>query len=229
MKSDTYMENFKIKYNFKIIIVMCLGVFMIGVSVGFNRIANFGTDPFSCMNLGISKYLNTAFNLNISYGTCQLIVNLLLLAVMLLTLRRSLGLGTIVNMVGCGYIGDFTVWVFGLLGITTEGMHEYFIIRILLMLVGVLALGFGAALYMHCDIGIAPYDALGPILENGTKGKWKFQWIRISTDVLCVVIGFLCGSVVGVATAITAFFTGPLVTFFRKRLPDMHADRLAEE
>lgn len=198
-----------------IVIGMCLGVFCIGFSVGLMRIAHFGTDPFSCMNLGLKGFLP------ISYGTCQLLVNIIFLFIMLLTYRKSIGLGTLVNMAGCGYAADFTVWLFGMLHITAESMNGHFVFRLLFMIVGVLLLGFGAALYMQCDIGIAPYDALGSIIEHATHGKVKFQWARIGTDVTCVVVGYFTGSVVGIATVVTAFFTGPLVTFFRNRIGKM--------
>ncbi len=211
---DKKSENTKEirRYRPAVIVSMCLGVMFIGISVGLMRIANFGTDPFSCMNLGISLHLP------VSYGTCQLLVNLLLFIVMLLTFRKAIGLGTLVNMAGCGYVADFLIWLLGHMGVTTAGMDEHFIIRVILMSAAVLLLGFGAGLYMQCDIGVAPYDAMGQIIEQATHGKLQYKWTRIGTDVFCVAVGFFAGSVVGAATVITAFFTGPLVTFFRNRL-----------
>lgn len=200
------------KYRPAVIVCMCLGVMFIGISVGMMRIANFGTDPFSCMNLGISSHLS------VSYGTCQLLVNLALFIVMALTFRGAIGLGTLVNMAGCGYVADFLIWMLGHFGISTESMDEHLVIRVVLMLAAVVLLGLGAGLYMQCDIGIAPYDALGQVIEQAVHGKLPYKWTRVGTDVICVAVGFFAGSVVGVATVITAFFTGPLVTFFRNRL-----------
>ena len=211
---DRKAENTKEKGKYRpaVIVSMCLGVVFIGISVGLMRIANFGTDPFSCMNLGISS------NLPVSYGTCQLLVNLVLFIVMVLALRKAIGLGTLVNMAGCGYTADFLLWILGHFNISTESMDEHLVIRVVLMLAAVILLGFGAGLYMQCDIGIAPYDALGQVIEQAVHGKLQYKWTRIGTDLICVTVGFLLGSVVGVATVITAFFTGPLVTFFRNRL-----------
>lgn len=211
---DRKAENTKEKRKYRpaVIVSMCLGVAFIGISVGLMRIANFGTDPFSCMNLGISSHLPA------SYGTCQLLVNLVLLIVMILAMRKAIGLGTLVNMAGCGYTADFLLWILGHFNISTESMDERLVIRVVLMLAAVVLLGFGAGLYMQCDIGIAPYDALGQVIEQATHGKLQYRWTRIGTDLICVIVGFLLGSVVGVATVITAFFTGPLVTFFRNWL-----------
>ena len=55
----------------------------------------------------------------------------------------------------------------------------------------------------------------------------KFKYIRIATDVVCVVLGitlFLLGggkpseitASVGIGTILTAFFMGPLIDFFNK-------------
>ncbi|MDE6530574.1 MAG: hypothetical protein K2K96_07350 [Lachnospiraceae bacterium] len=211
---DKKAENTKEKGKYRpvVIVSMCLGVIAIGISVGLMRIANFGTDPFSCMNLGISSHLP------VSYGTCQLLVNLVLFIVMVLALRKAIGLGTLVNMAGCGYTADFLLWILGHFNISTESMDEHLVIRVVLMLAAVVLLGFGAGLYMQCDIGIAPYDALGQVIEQAVHGKLQYKWTRIGTDLICVTVGFLLGSVVGVATVITAFFTGPLVTFFRNWL-----------
>lgn len=209
-KSENTKE--KGKYRPAIITGMCLGVVFIGISIGLLRIANFGTDPYTCMNLGISSHLP------ISYGTCQVLINLLLLIVMILALRKAIGPGTIVNMVGCGYTADFLLWILGHFNISTESMDEHLIIRVVLMVAAVVLLGFGTGLNMQCNIGIAPYDALGQVIEQATHGKLQYKWTRIGTDVICVTVGFLLGSVVGVATVITAFFMGPLVAFFRKLL-----------
>lgn len=211
---DGKAENTKEKgkYHPAVIVSMCLGVVFIGISIGLLRIANFGTDPFACMNLGISYHLSA------SYGTCQLLVNLVLFIVMLLTLRRAVGLGTLVAMVACGYTADFLIWMLELFDISTESMDGHLIIRVVLMLAAVVLLGFGAGLYMQCDIGIAPYDAMGQVIEQALHGKLQYKWTRIGTDLICVTVGFFLGSVVGVATVITAFLTGPLATFFRNRL-----------
>lgn len=62
------------------------------------------------------------------------------------------------------------------------------------------------------------------IISNTWK-KGKFQYIRIITDLVCVIVGvalfLLAGgkssgiiTIAGVGTIITAFFMGPLIEFF---------------
>ena len=56
------------------------------------------------------------------------------------------------------------------------------------------------------------YDAYALIL--GDKKVAPFQYCRIGTDVLCVLVGMLCGAWPGIGTLITAFFMGPIIVWF---------------
>ena len=87
------------------IIMMLLGNLLMGIAVAILRMSRFGTDPFTCMNLGVSGFLN------ISFGTYQLLVNIILFIFVLWKGRSCIGAGTIVNMAGIGYIADFGVFV----------------------------------------------------------------------------------------------------------------------
>ena len=84
---------------------MVFGILLIGICVAAYRMSGFGVDPFTCMNLGISKFIHMQF------GTWQLIVNIILLVLVFFTVRHCIGLGTLVNMVCVGYIADFLCWV----------------------------------------------------------------------------------------------------------------------
>lgn len=197
---------------FKLYLYMLLGNFIIGISIGLLQIAQLGTDPFSSINVGLSQQFS------ISFGTAQCIMNIILFLPMVLFAREGLGLGTLVNMLGCGFVADLTLWVMEKIGITIASVEHLMFVRFGIMIVGVLLISFGIAMYMECDLGVAPYDALGQILEKFTKGKLKFKWARIITDVICVVIGYLFGAVIGIATIITAFFVGPFISWSKEHI-----------
>ena len=116
-------------------------------------------------------------------------------------------------MAGIGYIADFGVFVLTKCLGQPEMLSMQ--IRILLMIFAVTMCSFAAAMYMEADMGIAPYDAFGVIIEKISNRKIPFKVARVLTDVICVAIGFSFGSIVGVATVITAFCMGPLIEVFR--------------
>lgn len=191
-------------------IMMLIGILLIGISVGMFRTADFGTDPFTCMNLGISGFLNMKF------GILQFIVNIIIFLIVLLYARQYIGVGTLINMVFVGFLSDYVseflkIYVYD---------NSQMAIRIILLFVGVIITSFGVALYMTSDLGIAPYDALAFIIEKITKGKVKFKWARVLSDFVCVVVGVSFGARLGIGTAITVFCTGLLVDFFRNKIID---------
>ncbi len=184
---------------------------ILAMGVSLLRLSGFGTDPFSCMNLGISSHLP------VSFGTWQMLFNVALFIPVYFLDRGSFGLGALINMFLLGYFVDLYVFLYGLFGITIEGMAGYFAARVFLLFLGVLVICFGVALYMACDMGAAPYDRLSVIVERYTGGRIKFKWARIFADLICMFTGYAAGSVVGAGTVIVAFFTGPLVSFCREK------------
>ena len=60
-------------------VMMVVGILFISICVGCYRLSGFGVDAFTCMNLGISGFLQ------MSFGTWQLIMN-----AVILVLRRQI-------------------------------------------------------------------------------------------------------------------------------------------
>lgn len=206
------------------IVLVILANMLIGISIGLFRMSEFGTDPFSCMNLGISSALHMQF------GTLQLIVNCIIFILMIFTMRKLIGFGTVCNMVGVGFVADYTV------GIMEKISSEYnMTARIILLVIATVLICFGVAFYMSADMGTAPYDSVGLIIEKYTNGKLQFKYARIISDAVCVIIGLICGfalgiqwQIAGIGTIIMTFFTGPLVQFFRERIAIPIFKRISE-
>ena len=198
--------------------MMLTGILFIGICVGSFRLSAFGVDAFTCMNLGISGFIH------MSFGTWQLIMNAVILVVIFFTVRRCIGLGTIVNMVCVGYLADFICWLFqDILNIAMT-----LPLRIAALLIGMLFAGMGVALYMVADMGIAPYDAVGIIIEELTHNKLKYDKARVISDVAVVIIGVLfclmshgnLGLIIGIGTVCNALFNGPLIQFFKTHVTE---------
>ncbi len=192
-------------------ILWMIGANMIlGMGIALLRLSSFGTDPFTCMNLGVSSHLP------ISFAVYQMCFNVLLFIPVFILDRKSFGIGALTNMLLLGYFVEFFMFVFSMLGLTIEGLTGNLIMRIATLVLGVLVVCFGVALYMACDLGAAPYDRLPVIVETYSHGKVKYKWARVGQDVISAAIGLATGSVVGVGTVIVALFTGPIVSFFRE-------------
>ena len=198
--------------------MMVTGILFICICVGSYRLSGFGVDAFTCMNLGISGYLGMVF------GTWQLMVNAVILAVVFFTVRRCIGAGTIVNMVCVGYGADLICWLFQ----DVWQVEMTLPLRILALLLGCLFAGLGVAFYMVAEMGIAPYDSVALIIEKMTKGKIPFQYARVLSDVTVVLVGvafcLMAGNdlwmILGIGTVCNAFLNGPLIQFFRTHVAE---------
>ncbi len=199
------------------IFMSLFGVIICAISVGIFKIAALGVDPFQSLMSGLDKLIP------IPFGTLYVIVNVLLLSFSLIADRHYIGIATFINLFLLGYI---TQWTYAFL--QTVIVNPSMIIRLICLLIGIVIICFGSALYMTADLGVSTYDAVALILVN----KWhigQFQYIRIVTDVICVLIGaslFLLGggkvseipTIIGIGTIITAFFMGPLIEVFNQKV-----------
>lgn len=193
------------------------GVIICAIAVGIFKIATLGVDPFQSLMAGLDQMIP------ISFGTLYVIVNVILLSFSLIFDRSRIGLATFINLFLLGYIAQYSY----------EFLQTVFIapslpVRFCCLAVGIVIICFGSALYMTADLGVSTYDAVAIVLAY----KWKlgkFQYIRIVSDLICVILGtviFLLGggavaqisSVVGIGTIITAFFMGPLIELFNQKV-----------
>ena len=200
------------------IIMMLAGILFISLSVGLYRLSGFGVDAFTCMNLGISGYLNMQF------GTWQLIMNAVILVILFFQGREYIGAGTIVNMVFVGYGADFICWM----GQDLAHMEMSFSLRIGALVLGCLFASLGVAFYMVAEMGMSPYDSVAVLLEKLTHGKIPFQYARVCSDITVVIVGIIfclaagnsLWTIIGLGTICNACFNGPVIQFFRTHVSE---------
>ena len=200
------------------IIMMLAGILFISLSVGLYRLSGFGVDAFTCMNLGISGYLNMQF------GTWQLIMNAVILVILFFQGREYIGAGTIVNMVFVGYGADFFCWMVQDLA----HMEMSFSLRIGALVLGCLFASLGVAFYMFAEMGMSPYDSVAVLLEKLTHGKIPFQYARVCSDITVVIVGIIfclaagnsLWTIIGLGTICNACFNGPVIQFFRTHVSE---------
>lgn len=214
------MKNKVVSYlkdNTRRIGMSLFGVIICAISVGIFKLAALGVDPFQAFMAGLDQLVP------IDFGTLYMLTNAILLIFSLIVDRHNIGIATFINLFLLGYITDWThqllVFLFP---------NPSLVFCVLCLLVAIVIICFGSAFYMTADLGVSTYDAVAIVMS----GKWKlgkFKYIRIATDLVCVILGialFLLGggaankitTIVGVGTIITAFFMGPLIEFFNEKI-----------
>ncbi len=211
-KIKTYLTQ-----NRRRIFMSLAGVIICAVSVGVFKLAALGVDPFQSLMSGLDSVIP------IKFGTLYVIVNVILLIFSLVADRHNIGIATFINLFLLGYITQFT----------HEMLQKIFpdptvAFRAICLAIGIVVICFGSALYMTADLGVSTYDAIAIVMS----GKWKlgkFKYIRICTDLVCVIAGCVLfvsagnpmsdiPTIAGIGTIITAFFMGPLIEFFNEKV-----------
>ncbi|MHC5217648.1 YczE/YyaS/YitT family protein [Enterococcus sp. LJL128] len=185
-----------------------LGVAILAFGAATLRIGQVGLDPYTAANIGIGE------TLGLSLGVYQLIINIVILILVFIFGRKYIGIGTVINMVLTGFFIDFFTWMYTNL----FSIELNLITQAALLIIGVVIFTFGASFYMSAKLGNAPYDAIAPIIVDRTNVSYRL--IRVSQDVFFVILAFIFGGPVGVGTVINAFFTGPLIEFWNKKVSE---------
>jgi len=207
------MMSVKRKVSAKRIVMSLFGVIICAVSVGIFKIAALGVDPFQSFMAGLDAAVP------IDFGTLYVIANAVLLVFALVFDRHYIHIATFINLFLLGYITQFSYSF-----LQTIFVEPSIPVRVACLIVGVVIICFGSAFYMTADLGVSTYDAIALIICNTWK-KGRFQYVRIITDVICVIAGsalYLTAggsfseipAIAGIGTIITAFFMGPLIEFF---------------
>lgn len=201
----------------KRLLLSVLGVLVSGVSVGIFKLAAFGVDPFQSLMSGLDALIS------IPFGTLYVMVNALLLIFALVFDRHYIGIATFINLFLLGYVVDFSHGVLLQMFPAADVLT-----RSIALVIGFVVLCLGSSLYITADMGVSTYDAIALVMSN----KWKlgkFKFIRIGTDLVCILLGIGCyllsggeagmiTTFVGIGTVLTAFFMGPLIDLFNRKI-----------
>lgn len=107
-------------------------------------------------------------------------------------------------------MGIFTeVWKFLLKGVEGTSIVN----SIILMIIGLVLIGFAVACYM---ISIFPTNPTDDFIVALKEKNWNISLAKILLDGTCVVIALILGGEIGVGTIICTFGLGPIINLFHK-------------
>jgi uncharacterized protein len=199
------MQVNKMSEKFRRAIMTVFGVLIAGFSVGMFNFSAFGMDPFQVFAHGVWNHIP------IGYGTFYSILNLIMLIFIFIIDRRKIGLGTVINIFLLGYVVQYSSWLF-----ETSIPNPTLGLKVIFLITGIIIMCFGSSLYFTGDLGVSTYDAVALILSE--KKVARFQFCRIGSDLICTIVGYLLGATAGIGTIITAFFMGPIIAFFNRKI-----------
>lgn len=191
------------KYTARSILVRCL-VIMVGVAItGFGAaayvMAALGSDPVTAFVQGLG------IQLKLSFGMAMNIFNIVFFVIILILNRKMINVGTVLYVFTLGTFCDlFISMLTGMMG-AQPGLA----VKIVVLVLGTVALGIGLGFYQSAEFGCGPSDAFNQTMAKITKIPLK--WERIIFDAIMVVGGFIMGGTVFVGTIVGMIGVGPVM------------------
>ena len=192
-------ENKSIRAILLNMLIAAVSLFVNGFGVYLTIHADLGAAPWDVFNLGLSH------TFGILYGTASIIVSAAVLVVDII-LREPIGIAMIIDAVVVGKSVDFFNYI------DVVPVPQKLWSGILMLIAGLVIIGYTQFTYMRASLGCGPRDTLLVGLKKRLK---RIPIGAVSMALLCLVTlaGWLLGGKVGVGTLLCAFGAGPVMQF----------------
>ncbi len=189
------------------LVILFVGLIIAHLGVTLFLLADLGADPFNVLIQGLRLLVVKTGRLSPTHGTVHMCVCFLIVIILLFVDRSYVKLGTLVCMFCGGPIIDIFTRLLQGFGIGEAALW----VKIIVLVLGCGILAFGMSVVIRSEAGTGPNDLVAVVISD--KTKLRFGAVRIATDVLFVLIGFLLGGRFGIGTIICAFLVGPVAEF----------------
>jgi uncharacterized protein len=178
-------------------VIFILGLIFFGLGNAIAvKVQHVGLHPWEVLNVALYHH----FGLTI--GTWGVICGLLLVIISFFTARKYIRIGTFLNALLIGPIMDFFLWV-DFLPEPTHSWVDYPIIFCAIVIAGI-----GGGMYVAAGLGAGPRD--GFMLSISNKTKLSVSQARILVESFVLIIGFILGGPVFIATFFYTFIQSPV-------------------
>lgn len=178
--------------------ILGLLIFSFGISLAI-KMDYLGLHPWDVLNVGLFDIFG------LSIGSWSILIGLVLIFVALVLDRTYVKVGTFLNAFLIGILVDFYLWT-DLLPDPANLPFDMFI-----MVIGIVIMGVGGGLYNAAGLGAGPRD--GFMLSISDKTGYSIGRVRISVELVALVIGLFIGGPVFIFTFIFTFIQSPIFQY----------------
>ena len=174
------------------------GLVLFGTGLWLGLQAALGVGPWDVLHGGLSERLGTPF------GLTSIAVGVVVLLLAVWSGVRA-GLGTVLNVLVVGSVIDLLLATPALDGLDDGPVA----VRLALVVLGILVVAAGSALYLGAHLGPGPRDGLMVAIAQRTG--WSVGTSRGVLECTVLLLGVLLGGPVGPGTVVFALGIGPAV------------------
>lgn len=177
------------------LIVFFAGIFILSLGIVLIIKANLGAPAWDVLHIGMYK------TLGLTIGTWSQIIGLIIVSIALLIYRHVVSFGTVLNIIFIGWFIDLFIYILP--------EFNHLLLQSVILIIGILIMGFGVGLYISANIGTGPRDSL--MMALSIKYGWNVAVVKTIMELLAIFVGWLLGGPVFVGTFIAAFMIGPVI------------------
>ncbi|OIJ07692.1 hypothetical protein BKP35_18610 [Anaerobacillus arseniciselenatis] len=178
-------------------LIFLVGMMIMSLGIVLMIEANLGVAPWDVLHIGLTKQLG------LTVGTWSILVGFCIISLTRLLTKEWPQIGAFLNMILVGiFIDIFRLFI----NTPTTMIGQY-----VMLLVGVIVIGYGIGLYIAPKCGAGPRDSL--MIAITEKSGWKVQYVRGAMEIVVLAIGWSLGGPVFVGTIIFSLTIGNVVGF----------------
>ncbi|RXY99896.1 YczE/YyaS/YitT family protein [Fictibacillus sp. S7] len=188
-----------------------IGILILTLGIALSIISNLGTSPYDAFLVGLFR------TIGLTVGSWEIIIALVMMGMNGVLLRKRpefLALGTAI-VTGAG----IDAWYFSLRGWM---LADTVLIKLLLLILGMLLIGIGTALYLQGNIAPIPLDRLMLILQE--KLGLTLSTSRLLISMIVLSFAYFLHGPIGVGTLMTALFNGWILSLFMPRAQRLYRE-----
>lgn len=178
--------------------ILGLILFSFGISLTI-KVQHLGIHPWDVLNVALYN------KVGLSIGSWAIIFSILLIVISWILDKSYIKIGTFLNAILIGVFVDLFLWI----DLLPDASFTW--TDILVILSGIVVMGIGGGMYNAAGVGSGPRD--GFMLSIADKLRAPIGRIRIITESVVLVIGFLLGGPVFLFTIIFTFIQSPLFQY----------------
>jgi len=175
------------------VLLLVFGVCLLSLGIVLTIHSGAGASPWDVFHLGVSNVTG------LTVGKVSQLVGVAIL-IMAAFFKEYPGWGTIFNTYFIGYLID-ALRYYKLVPVAQTAPQ-----MLLMLLFGILFMGWGTSFYLLARLGSGPRDSLMlGLLKKFRQPVWK---IRLVLETAAMIIGYLLGGLAGIGTVLTAVLIG---------------------
>lgn len=178
------------------------GMTLLAIGIVLCIQAQLGVSSWDVLQIGLSNVTP------LTIGAANIAVGVTLVLITIILDRKRPTVGCLINMVYVGVCIDL-IFLIGWIPV----FHNI-VLKSLMMLIGIVMMGFGSGMYVMAKRGTGPRDGLTLALCRITG--WSVRKVRTLLEVLVLIIGWLLGGPVFIGTLIAALLFGPVMQLSMK-------------